>query len=684
MKKRKSIIVFFLIFVTTSFVSCLKDDYEESTDNATTNIEHLPVDPNFDWSTAKDIDIKIHAKDNQDQPLPNAIVKVYTDLPENGGLLMLKGVTDANGIFKAKRPIASYLQEIVLATEQIGLVDFIKVPVVNNTVEYTFGGKFEHQKSTISLMPKSTNSVYNFLGTYNNQGVPDYLEPDNDVISADFLQDINNSLPNGQNVANTHPEYLSVDFEHDLLLECGADVYVTFIHEGASYKNVLGFYTYNINSPPTAVNEIDTITIIFPNVSYQGSGGGLQSGNKVNIGTFPDSTGIGWVLISDGWVGGQVTNGKNLYYSERDFNPEVDPEYKQHSVLLNDPSRNKLILGFEDIQRDNLGSDPYTCDHDFNDAIFFISVDPIPCTVLDIPIIDYLGVDSDGDGIPDAYDDYPDDPEYSFDNHYPCVVEFGTLAFEDLWPGTGDYDFNDLVINYQFNQITNNNNDIVHINGKFVILATGAGYLNGFGFQIPIPSNEVSSVTGYDIRDGYVNLDPVNNLEANQTNATIIVYDNSFNILPYQGGGIGVNTVVGAPYITPQDTIEISIDLTGNYTHEDLGSPPYNPFLIADENRAYEIHLPDYVPSDLVDTDLFGTIADDSKPNENRYYRTVTNLPWAINIFSEFDYPNEKVQISQAYLKFSDWAESNGTIYQDWYKNLPGYRNNDYIYTPPQ
>jgi hypothetical protein len=34
-----------------------------------------------------------------------------------------------------------------------------------------------------------------------------------------------------------------------------------------------------------------------------------------------------------------------------------------------------------------------------------------------------------------------------------CRTSFltaGTLAFEDLWPSTGDYDFNDLVVDYDF------------------------------------------------------------------------------------------------------------------------------------------------------------------------------------------------------------------------------------------
>jgi hypothetical protein len=33
---------------------------------------------------------------------------------------------------------------------------------------------------------------------------------------------------------------------------------------------------------------------------------------------------------------------------------------------------------------------------------------------------------------------------------------YGTLAYEDLWPSKGDYDFNDLVVDYDFNIVKNN------------------------------------------------------------------------------------------------------------------------------------------------------------------------------------------------------------------------------------
>lgn len=82
------------------------------------------------------------------------------------------------------------------------------------------------------------------------------------------------------------------------------DVWVTFVTEGAGYLNVLGYYTHPTNKPPDTPAAIDTITIIFPNVSLQGSGGGLRPGNKVNLGRFNAGTTITFALIADGWKNG--------------------------------------------------------------------------------------------------------------------------------------------------------------------------------------------------------------------------------------------------------------------------------------------------------------------------------------------------------------------------------------------
>jgi len=39
----------------------------------------------------------------------------------------------------------------------------------------------------------------------------------------------------------------------------------------------------------------------------------------------------------------------------------------------------------------------------------------------------------------------------------------------------------------------------------------------------------------------------------------------------------------------------------------------------------------------------------------------------------------EKQEIINGYLHFADWAESGGTQYPDWYKDLPGYRDESFL-----
>ncbi len=680
----KNVIKLLLIVLSVFLIStaCNKFNYEGNADQ-TIDMNNIVVNSDFDWKTSQDITIKIYAKDNQNKPISKAIVKAYTDFPTSGGHLMVKGATDENGYFEIKRPVSAAYDKIVLATEHIGLMDFVETPIINGVAEYSFGGQFTPSKSKGLLSTKSTNSIFGFLGTYNSQGVPDYLEPVNDVITADFMTDITNTLPECQHVNVAHPEYLLSSFQHDLELECEGDVYVTFVHEGAGYKNVLGFYTYDLSSPPATVNDIDTIFVIFPNASLSGSGGGLQSGNKVKIGTFPENTGIGWVLAANGWIqsSGTVTNGHGLYYSERDFNPEPNPDLRQHSLFLSDPARDRALLCYEDIRRDNNGSDPGNCDHDFNDCIFYVTVDPLPCSVFDLPLIDYAATDSDGDGIPDSFDDYPTDGDYAFNNYYPCEIDYGTLAYEDLWPSKGDYDFNDLVINYNFNQITNGDNKIVKIDAEFVARAHGANFHNGFGFELSSTPSSVTTVSGQNLQEGYITLN-ANNTESGQSKAVIIAYDDAYNLLPHPGTGIGVNTSPGATYVTP-DTFNIVIDLASPMTSAQLGIPPFNPFIIINKDRDYEVHLPDHPPTDLAETSIFGTWDDNSQSANGRYYKTVNNLPWAINIWAQFEYPIEKTQITATYLKFTDWAQSNGALYPDWYEDEPGYRNESNIYVVP-
>ncbi len=270
-------------------------------------------------------------------------------------------------------------------------------------------------------------------------------------------------------------------------------------------------------------------------------------------------------------------------------------------------------------------------------------------------------------------------PALPISNLYPAAG-FGTLAFEDLWPGQGDYDFNDLVMDYQFEIISNSNNKINQIIGTFIIKAYGATLHNGFGFQLSdaiLPAD--LTVTGYHLTEGYITLS-ANGTESGQSKPTIILYDDVYKQMQHPGSGVGVNTVSWAPYVAPV-TLTLTIDVKPNtYDLNDLDIANFNPFIIVNKDRGKEVHLPDYLPTDLANPALFGTGNDDSQPATGKYYKTVNNLPWAINIYESYDYPKETIDITAAYSHFVEWATSGGQFFSDWYQDKPGYRNAPLIY----
>jgi LruC domain-containing protein len=287
--------------------------------------------------------------------------------------------------------------------------------------------------------------------------------------------------------------------------------------------------------------------------------------------------------------------------------------------------------------------------------------------------------DKDGDGIPDADDDFPEDKERAFSIYYPALFN-GSLAFEDLWPGKGDYDFNDLVLDYRFNTVTSPLNLVKEIKLDITIRAIGASLTSGFGFQFggeKLNSNDIR-VTGYNIVSDLYKIGE-NGTEVNQNKPTIIVFDKASRLLKGQGG-TGVNTDPAFPYSEPV-TVSILIEVTsGQYTSDDIGVIDFNPFIVVKEDRGREIHLPDHSPTGLASSEYFGTQQDKSDPASKRYYKTAENLPWALNLNETFDYPIEKSQITSAHLKFYDWAASSGLKYSDWYKEKAGYRANSSIY----
>ncbi|OYU97233.1 MAG: hypothetical protein CFE21_02775 [Bacteroidetes bacterium B1(2017)] len=292
-----------------------------------------------------------------------------------------------------------------------------------------------------------------------------------------------------------------------------------------------------------------------------------------------------------------------------------------------------------------------------------------------------LIVDADSDGVADADDAYPNDATRAYNNYYPAAG-FGTLMFEDLWPATGDYDFNDLVVDYRYNLVTNASNKVVEMKSKFVTRAIGASLHNGFAFQINgLAPAKITATTGAKYHAASWLDNAANGTENGQTSANIIVFDDAQKVLPSSGGS-GTNTIPANPRVAP-DTTSLDITFT-NVSGQMIGLSDvvFNPYIIVDQTRGKEVHLPDFVPSTKANTALFGTGNDDTKPGSNKYYKTANNLPWALNVTTSIPYMIEKEDFLTGYLKFADWAQSNGGSYTDWYINNPGYRNAAKLFVP--
>jgi len=289
-------------------------------------------------------------------------------------------------------------------------------------------------------------------------------------------------------------------------------------------------------------------------------------------------------------------------------------------------------------------------------------------------------VDTDGDGVANSLDAYPNDPTRAYDNYYPSKSTFASLAFEDLWPAQGDYDMNDLVVNYQVKTVTNAQNKVVEIKPVFYVAAAGSTYNNGFGFQMDgVQAGQIASVTGAVLGNSTYISNASNGAENGQTKAVVIVFDDHNNVIHRPTSGSFYNTNLAAPF-GKSDTVKMTVHFTTPLSQASVGTAPYNPFLIKNRDRTVEIHLADMAPTALANTALFGTSSDNSNVAAGRYYKTAKNLPWALNLPVAFEYTIENTPIIEGYVYFPDWAQSSGTLYTDWYTNKSGYRIADKIY----
>jgi len=260
---------------------------------------------------------------------------------------------------------------------------------------------------------------------------------------------------------------------------------------------------------------------------------------------------------------------------------------------------------------------------------------------------------------------------------YPSSNSWTTLAFEDNWPHEGDYDMNDLVVHMR-TSVWSKTSGVTQVNMKGEISAVGASYHNGFAVRLPGVKRDQVDVENIEY---LVNGQPVD-FEPLETGRDEAIFILTYNLWDYVGSGelckyyrtedgcgsdIQMNFSARIPMKEP-----VQANLNGVFDPFLFATPGawHGGHFATTPGRSYEIHLKNYAPTEAFDQSLFDAPGDDaSAPDNSFFFTTAKGMPWALEIGTRWDHPQEYTDIGHAYPYFASWALSNGWANQDWYLN---------------
>lgn len=175
-------------------------------------------------------------------------------------------------------------------------------------------------------------------------------------------QDIYRIIPDGNTIVD--PVYISEASSPVMTLSSAGELWVTFVLEGAGYKNKFGYAIVDNEKVLAGLPKADCIikqVTIWENASALNSGGDLVNGDTVSLGWFSEGTTIVWWLQADGY--NRPNN--HTWWSIDAWNGDGF----RHVAIGADPYSGKVVVGFEDLW--SLG------DKDYNDIVFYVTGHPI-------------------------------------------------------------------------------------------------------------------------------------------------------------------------------------------------------------------------------------------------------------------------------------------------------------------
>ena len=262
---------------------------------------------------------------------------------------------------------------------------------------------------------------------------------------------------------------------------------------------------------------------------------------------------------------------------------------------------------------------------------------------------------------------------------YPIVVPNGsyyTFAMEDNWPAFGDYDMNDLVMGISSRLELGRSGYVDKMVLVVDLIAVGATKTLGAGIQFDKLSaskfSGVSALASLFVNNNY--FESAGSIESNPSAAVLPLFDDAHWILSGSQERTMLNTSNASKTFYPVRNVMYELTFAGGVSQDDLDISALNFFIVngGNTNNRSEVHLAGYRPTDRVKSETNGYIANDpSNPDKKM---------WGFIIPTEFKYAAENNSINEAYPEFTEWSDSSGEQYKDWYEHP----NMDHVFKPKE
>lgn len=623
----------------------------------------LSVPEGFDFNMTSQQEVNLVAIDENGETMSRIQFYLYSSPPEEGGVLLHRGLTNEDGIYKASVQVTTHQQAIYAYTPYLDLVRAQRLELSEEPIVLQWG-----------LLPEPIPGAVYKTAIDTTFG----CDPS-------FYQVINNYLKKLDVISGT---YMTMGAASSNYNGIGYNDEDGMIY-GFKKQNNSTINLWQLN--PNGV-ESDMGSIAYPDVSYVGGNfkgdfdlnGNLYNINGLKLGRLNvDSLPLTAYQITLTNVNGASTNVHDIAYNETFDKFYTVSKEGEISVIDHINGTIEKLADYGGFTGTNSAFGAVWCistgevfySQNNTGNIYLATLDGagVPTGVTLQLVGESTGnndgagcvgaespfVDQDGDGIPNGNDDYPGDAEVAFATYTPDQISYGTYAFEDFWPKKGDYDFNDFVIGYNYEVARDTNNNAVWLTLNYRLKALGASFQSGFGLSLDgLDPSTIESVTGTSTSS--ISL-AANGCENGQTDAVIIVFDNAHQAFGVPNGSI-VNTGQDGSVQVPPANFSIKVtfkDPIANYG-------TINPFIFTRGERGREIHLMDYQPTDLAADSLFNT--EDDASTGGKYYVDSRGFPWAMNFPTPFSFPKEKTSIRSSYANFDNWVKSAGASQTDWYR----------------